>query len=211
MLRLVKPCIQCLSFPLSVVRYLAALALTSLGRTLGVPAMSEIIYEALPLVNDSINDLNRQGSVELIYHLVDIMQEGVLPYLVFLIVPLLGRMSDSNEDVRFISTNVFAQLVKLSPLESGVKNPEGFTNEMNEKKEIERKFIGQLIGSEKVADFSLPVKIKAELRPYQKEGVSWLAFLNRYGLHGILCDGIFFIYKRYGLGENTANHMYDCV
>lgn len=26
------------------------------------------------------------------------------------------------------------------------------------------------------------------LRPYQRDGVSWLAFLARYGLHGILCD-----------------------
>lgn len=153
--------------------------------------MKEVINEALPLVNDSVHDCNRQGSVELIYHLVDIMQEEVLPYLVFLIVPLLGRMSDSNEDVRFISTNVFAQLVKLSPLENGVSNPEGFSEEMVKKKDTERKFIGQLIGSEKVAEFELPVDIKADLRPYQKEGVSWLAFLNRYGLHGILCDGIF--------------------
>jgi TATA-binding protein-associated factor len=189
LLRLVKPCIQCLKCPSSLIRYLASLALTSMGKTLKVPAMIDIIYEALPLVNDSLNDHHRQGSVELIYHLVETLQDDVLPYLVFLIVPLLGRMSDSNEDVRFMSTNVFAQLVKLSPLESGVPNPKEFTQNMIEKKELERKFIGQLIGSEKVAEFSLPVAIKAELRGYQKEGVSWLAFLNRYGLHGILCDG----------------------
>ena len=34
----------------------------------------------------------------------------------------------------------------------------------------------------------MPVSIKAELRPYQQEGVNWLAFLNRYNLHGVLCD-----------------------
>jgi len=33
------------------------------------------------------------------------------------------------------------------------------------------------------------VKIKAELRKYQQEGVNWLAFLAKYQLHGILCDG----------------------
>lgn len=35
----------------------------------------------------------------------------------------------------------------------------------------------------------MPVAIKADLRPYQRDGVSWLAFLAKYQLHGILCDG----------------------
>lgn len=49
-------------------------------------------------------------------------------------------------------------------------------------------------------DYDLPLKvlpphfssnirqIDATLRSYQKEGVNWLAFLNKYNLHGILCD-----------------------
>jgi len=37
--------------------------------------------------------------------------------------------------------------------------------------------------------YHIPVKIKAELRKYQQEGVNWLAFLAKYQLHGILCDG----------------------
>ncbi|KAL8945624.1 MAG: hypothetical protein Q9183_008028, partial [Haloplaca sp. 2 TL-2023] len=40
----------------------------------------------------------------------------------------------------------------------------------------------------KVEPFQVPVAIKAELRSYQQEGVNWLAFLNRFHLHGILCD-----------------------
>lgn len=39
-----------------------------------------------------------------------------------------------------------------------------------------------------VEDYSLPVDIKGELRPYQKAGISWLAFLRRCGLHGVLAD-----------------------
>jgi hypothetical protein len=41
---------------------------------------------------------------------------------------------------------------------------------------------------EQVEDYSLPVEIKGELRPYQKAGISWLAFLRRCGLHGVLAD-----------------------
>jgi TATA-binding protein-associated factor len=69
-----------------------------------------------------------------------------------------------------------------------VENPEGFTKELEDRKVVERKFIGQLIGTEKVQGFDIPVAIDATLRSYQKEGVDWLAFLNRFGLHGILCD-----------------------
>lgn len=42
-----------------------------------------------------------------------------LPYVIFLVVPILGRMSDSNDAVRSTSTNIFASLVKMIPLEVG--------------------------------------------------------------------------------------------
>jgi hypothetical protein len=40
-----------------------------------------------------------------------------LPYVIFMIVPVLGRMSDSDDDIRSTSTNTFASLVKMVPLE----------------------------------------------------------------------------------------------
>ena len=39
-----------------------------------------------------------------------------------------------------------------------------------------------------VEDFELSVKLECELRPYQREGIAWLAFLRRTGLHGCLAD-----------------------
>ena len=47
----------------------------------------------------------------------------------------------------------------------------------------------QLLDGSKVETYDMPVKIKAELRKYQQDGVNWLAFLAKYQLHGILCDG----------------------
>jgi TATA-binding protein-associated factor len=52
----------------------------------------------------------------------------------------------------------------------------------------EREFISQMMDPTKVAKFDIPVAIKADLRKYQQEGVNWLAFLNKYHLHGVLCD-----------------------
>lgn len=39
-----------------------------------------------------------------------------------------------------------------------------------------------------VEDFELSVNLRCELRPYQREGIAWLAFLRRTGLHGCLAD-----------------------
>lgn len=47
------------------------------------------------------------------------MDIKILPYLSFLIVPVLGRMTDSNEEIRALATATFATLVKLMPLEVG--------------------------------------------------------------------------------------------
>ena len=55
----------------------------------------------------------------------------------------------------------------------------------------ERKFISQMLDGSKVDPFEIPVAIRADLRKYQQDGVNWLAFLNKYHLHGILCDGLF--------------------
>ena len=32
------------------------------------------------------------------------------------------------------------------------------------------------------------LEVPVQLRPYQQEGVNWLAFLRRFGLHGVLAD-----------------------
>ena len=116
------------------------------------------------------------------------MEDNILPYVIFLIVPVLGRMSDSDNDVRLLATTAFATLVKLVPLEAGIPDPPGFSEELLRGRDTERKFIAQMLDIHKVEPFHIPVAIKAELRSYQQEGVNWLAFLNRYHLHGILCD-----------------------
>lgn len=51
---------------------------------------------------------------------------GIVPYIVLLVVPVLGRMSDQTNSVRFMATQCFATLIRLMPLEvsSGFKYTE---------------------------------------------------------------------------------------
>ncbi len=178
---------KALRSPLSVFRYVAAKCFATICSTLRVEGMTMLVEKVLPYA--SSDDVHfRQGAIELVYHLISVMEDSILPYVIFLIVPVLGRMSDSDNDVRLIATTTFATLVKLVPLEAGIPDPPGFPESLLKGRDRERKFIAQMLDFKKVEPFELPVAIKAELRSYQQEGVNWLAFLSRYHLHGILCD-----------------------
>ena len=69
-------------------------------------------------------------------------------------------------------------------------DPPDFPEELLKRRDLERDFLTQLLDGNKVEHYNLPVKINAELRKYQQDGVNWLAFLAKYQLHGILCDGL---------------------
>ncbi|KAL8709163.1 MAG: hypothetical protein Q9220_006043 [cf. Caloplaca sp. 1 TL-2023] len=178
---------KALRSPLSVFRYAAAKCFATICSIMKTRAMISLVEDVLPFCS-SIDPQPRQGATELIYHLIHVMEDSILPYVIFLIVPVLGRMSDSDNDVRLIATTTFATLVKLVPLEAGIPDPPGFPDKLLAGRDRERKFISQMLDVRKVEPFQVPVAIKAELRSYQQEGVNWLAFLNRFHLHGILCD-----------------------
>ncbi|KKK24959.1 TBP associated factor (Mot1) [Aspergillus rambellii] len=182
---LIAKALQC---RLSVIRYAAAKCFATICSVVTVEGMTMLVEKVLPTINNALDVHHRQGAVECIYHLIHVMEDGILPYVIFLVVPVLGRMSDSDNDVRLLATTSFATLVKLVPLEAGIPDPPGLSEELLKGRDRERKFMSQMLDSRKVEEFQLPVAIKAELRPYQQEGVNWLAFLNRYNLHGILCD-----------------------
>ncbi|KAF2222739.1 SNF2 family DNA-dependent ATPase domain-containing protein [Elsinoe ampelina] len=173
---------------LSVLRYSAAKCFASTCSVIPIQGFTMLVESVMPNIGNPNDLFSRQGIVECIYHLIHVMEDRILPYVIFLLVPVLGRMSDSDNGVRLIATTAFATLVKLVPLEAGIPDPPGLSEELLKGRERERKFIAQMLDPKKVESFEIPVAIKAELRSYQQEGVNWLAFLNRYHLHGILCD-----------------------
>jgi TATA-binding protein-associated factor len=185
MVPLVIKAIHC---ELSVFRYMAAKCMATICSVITVEGMTALVEKILPLINNPVDVKFRQGAIEVIYHLIAVMGDAILPYVIFLIVPVLGRMSDSDNEIRLIATTSFATLVKLVPLEAGIPDPPGLSEELLKGRDRERTFIAQLLDPKKVEPFQIPVAIKAELRSYQQEGVNWLHFLNKYHLHGILCD-----------------------
>ena len=171
----------------SVFRYIAAKCFATICSVMTVKGMTTLVEKLLPSIG-SPDLYRRQGAIECVYHMIHVMEDNILPYVVFLIVPILGRMSDPDGDIRLIATTTFATLVKLVPLEAGIQDPPGFSEELLKGRDKERKFVAQMLDPKKTEPFEIPVAIKAQLRSYQQEGVNWLAFLNRFNLHGVLCD-----------------------
>ena len=49
--------------------------------------------------------------------LIDQLGLDVVPYVVLLVVPVLGCMSDQNTAVRLMATHCFSALIRIIPLE----------------------------------------------------------------------------------------------
>ncbi|GFQ73279.1 TATA-binding protein-associated factor 172 [Trichonephila clavata] len=188
----------CLDHPLAILRHKAASCLGTLSKVITEKTMNIVLDKVLGKLGASDNEVQRQGSVEAIACIIDDLGLDIVPYIVLLIVPMLGRMSDQNEQVRLLATHCFASLIKLMPLEGGIQNSPTLDPILLERKEQERLFLDQLMNPKKVEPYTIPIPINAELRSYQQDGVNWLAFLNKYKLNGILCDDM-------GLGKTLQS------
>lgn len=121
----------------AIVRQAAARCFATVCDLMTPEAMRHVIEKVVPRVQDPLVLTNRQGATELIYRellcnifltsyifpifldVVNRLDIKALPYVIFLVVPILGRMSDSDDAIRSTSTNIFASLVKMIPLEVG--------------------------------------------------------------------------------------------
>jgi TATA-binding protein-associated factor len=126
----------------------------------------------------------------------------ILPYLVLLVGPCLGRLHDLDAKVRLLANQAFGLMMVYLPLESKLYKKSNEQQQQHEEEEkdpflskqliaerkLKRQFIVQLLDPSKIETFHLQVRINAELRSYQQDGINWLYFLNQYKLHGVLCD-----------------------
>ncbi|CAB1343439.1 unnamed protein product [Coregonus sp. 'balchen'] len=171
--------------PYTAVRHMAARCVGVLSKIATMETMNLFLERVLPWLGCIEDGTKQEGAIEAMACVMEQLDVDIVPYIVLLVVPVLGRMSDPSDSVRFMATQCFATLIRLLPLE----------------KARERHFMEQLLDSRKLENYKIPVPIKAELRKYQQDGVNWLSFLNKYKLHGILCDDM-------GLGKTLQAQEY---
>ncbi|XP_029306426.1 TATA-binding protein-associated factor 172 [Cottoperca gobio] len=188
----------CLQHPYTAVRHMAARCVGVLSKIAMLETMNSLLECVLPWLA-AIDDCTKQeGSIEALACVMEQLDVDIVPYIVLLVVPVLGRMSDPSDSIRFMATQCFATLIRLLPLEAGIPDPLAMSADLIRQKARERHFLEQLLDSRKLDNYKIPVPITAELRKYQQDGVNWLSFLNKYKLHGILCDDM-------GLGKTLQS------
>ncbi|XP_075830034.1 TATA-binding protein-associated factor 172 isoform X1 [Microtus pennsylvanicus] len=189
---------MCLQYPSTAVRHMAARCIGVMSKIATMETMNIFLEKVLPWLGAIDDNVKQEGAIEALACVMEQLDVGIVPYIVLLVVPVLGRMSDQTDSVRFMATQCFATLIRLMPLEAGIPDPPNMSEELIQLKAKERHFLEQLLDGKKLENYKIPVPINAELRKYQQDGVNWLAFLNKYKLHGILCDDM-------GLGKTLQS------
>uniref|UniRef100_A0A3Q2YQE6 B-TFIID TATA-box binding protein associated factor 1 n=1 Tax=Hippocampus comes TaxID=109280 RepID=A0A3Q2YQE6_HIPCM len=188
----------CLQHPYTAVRHMAARCVGVLSKISMLETMDVFLECVLPWLAAIHDSTKQEGAIEALACVMEQLDVDIVPYIVLLVVPVLGRMSDPSDSIRFMATQCFATLIRLLPLEAGIPDPPAMSAELIRQKARERHFLEQLLDGRKLENYNIPVPIKAELRKYQQDGVNWLSFLNKYKLHGILCDDM-------GLGKTLQS------
>ncbi|XP_038211713.1 TATA-binding protein-associated factor 172 [Zerene cesonia] len=192
-----RACAALCRAPYTALRHMAARALAALAARDPHRLMDALVQELLEALSEG-SACVRCGAAEALARLVDTLQLQLVPYIVLLLVPLLGRMSDHNEAVRVMATRSFATLIQLMPLDGAAGEPAALSAGLRARRLADRAFVDQLFNPKAIRDYRVPVPVAADLRSYQQAGVNWLRFLYEYKLHGVLCDDM-------GLGKTLQS------
>ncbi|GMH43351.1 hypothetical protein BSKO_11273 [Bryopsis sp. KO-2023] len=179
---------ECSKHVRPAVRLAAARAAAELAHAHTEVLMPPLLDIIAPSLGGGATDAAREGAAVLVFHLQESLGVKLVPYTILLIVPLLARMSDPVSSIRLVSTSCFGTLVGLLPLAQGMDPPRGLSPAQHEACVRDNRFLEQLLDNKKVDDYKPGIEIDATLRSYQQDGINWLAFLRRFGLHGVLAD-----------------------
>lgn len=155
LLELLPTLCELLEHPLRAVRHMASRGLAALSAVDGNRVLTVVVEKVIPMLGAIDRERMRQGAIEAVACLVEQMGMGIIPFIVLLVIPVLGRMSDTNQYVRLVATQSFATLIRLMPLEGGVPDPPALSAELAEKKVQQRRFLEQLFDPKKLENYKV--------------------------------------------------------
>lgn len=161
--------------------------------------MSLVLGGLDELLKDGSPESSKFGGIVLLSQILGGVGMDVVPYVSLIVVYLMRRMSDHSPSIRSLASTCFANAVTLMPLAHGAPIPDTLSEVQKQMVLQDGNFLEQLLNNENVQDYHLPFQLlTGTLRRYQQEGINWLAFLGRFGLHGVLADDM-------GLGKTIQS------
>jgi hypothetical protein len=184
--------------------------IVSYAEHMTTPCMASVLRDLLPILQSAADTSTSSNSspvgpskiavLALLQSLFAAdLSVRLIPYLPFLLLPVLSCMSDVSsqgasdigERIRSTACSVFGTMMTLLPLEVGIPSPSDMTPELHQQRLERRVFVQQLIDGSQVEEVVIPNGLLMPgvvLRKYQRDGIKWLRFLQQFHLHGILCD-----------------------
>ena len=156
-----------------------------------------LLHVAVPLLTQELqnrrDNQRRFSACKVVKQLVVASGTDFSAYVRTLLPLVLSRMTDNMAECAQCATATFGLLVKLAPLVRQVP----LENESSSGAHHES-VIDHLIFGKPLPSYEFPEELSNSLRDqnivlrnYQKEGISWLQFLQSVNLSGALCDGEF--------------------
>ncbi|KRZ50206.1 TATA-binding protein-associated factor [Trichinella nativa] len=188
--RTVPVCCELLASNCCVLRQAVCNCLTVFAESDLVLTLNLLLPNILPKLEKAREGLLEAclGPVEVIYCLVQSVGHQLNGVIRILASAILPKMMVSHRTIRECACECFGSLVQLMPLEGGEGALQGLCPELIALQKERCQFFSLLCNPTALPLVKLPSILEGELRPYQKEGVTWLTFLKNYSLHGILSD-----------------------
>lgn len=194
-LSLMPHLIKLLSSRSPLVRYHSSQCIGVISKLMFPQAIDLIKERIIPMLDLTTDTIARCGAIEAIASIIEQLNLELVPYTNMFIIHVLRRMSDQDNQARLMATHCFGKLLSLMPLnieksDSGTLSATDGSESRQESngRNDQGRFIEQLLNPKRLETFSVPFKMRVELRSYQQDGLNWLAFMNKFNLHGILCD-----------------------
>ena len=153
---------------------------------IALPMLLSAVSQSLAMEKENL--IVRRGMSAALCEIAANFRNYSYSYLIMLLVPLLKRMADPDDAIRGAATRAFSELVPFFPLARDAPLPSGLPELQMKSLQSDKKLLMQLLDNSSVDDVDLPFSPNTPLRRYQQEGVNWLEFLRRFGMHGVLAD-----------------------
>ena len=171
------------------IRILVARACSALAASSPEKFLPHILNQLHQMMGRNKSDtFCRRGIVAILSEIAENFQAYSFSYIIMLLVPLLKHMADPDDVIRSIATRSFSRLVPYFPLARDAPLPTHLPETFLRNLKSDRRLLVQLLDNTTVEDVKLSFIPVTPLRRYQQEGVNWLEFLRRFGMHGVLAD-----------------------
>ncbi|CDW76484.1 snf2 chromatin remodeling protein [Stylonychia lemnae] len=190
-----------------------------------MPNLIKIAFEIFPeiqirLISNLVARMEQKQKIafQALIDLIETKNNDLMKFIPVFIIPVIqniqysGRIFNDDKQITLILASLLSllplNLVQISELSQSMnQNNQGdqiiqqkdpFLEQLQNQASEGYRFLQTFVNNQMVTQYQIDIKVKAQLRDYQKQGINWMATLGRYNLNCALCDDM-------GLGKTLQS------